>query len=132
MGFEPEVGTSSATIGVCELTINICSIDIWYILQEFSLTLTTIRGDLWNLLVATSKANQPLQATEVASDVADGTDSGYQTLDPADADDMQDLGDDDLPAFKKPHGVSERDWRVYEVVDAVVNDFSAKFKAMWA
>lgn len=101
-------------------------------MQDFSLTLATIRGDLENLLTAAGKAYKPQEMSEDASDVVGGSDSGYQTLDPAEADDVEDLNDGDSSAFRRPPGVSERDWRVYEVVNAVVVDFTAKFKAMWA
>lgn len=101
-------------------------------MQDFSLTLVTIRGDLENLLIATGKAYKPPESDEDVSDVMDGLDSGYQTLDPTEVDDVGDLEAADASAFKRPPGVSERDWRVYEVLNAVVNDFSVKFKAMWA
>ena len=34
--------------------------------------------------------------------------------------------------FKRPAGVSDRDWKVYEVVNAVTVEFDEKFRAMWA
>jgi hypothetical protein len=37
-----------------------------------------------------------------------------------------------MPGFARPSGVSNKDWRVYEVVNAALTDFEAKFKAMWA
>lgn len=60
-------------------------------------------------------------------------DSGYHTLDPTEMDDVEDLEDEGVAGeFKRPKGVSDRDWKVYEVINAVVNEFETKFRAMWA
>lgn len=34
--------------------------------------------------------------------------------------------------MKRPRGVSNGDWKVYEVVSAAREEFTVKFKAMWA
>jgi len=40
--------------------------------------------------------------------------------------------DDGTPGFVRPSGVSNKDWRVYEVVNEALMEFEVKFKAMWA
>lgn len=35
-------------------------------------------------------------------------------------------------AFKRPAAVSDRDWKVYEVLDAITAEFDEKFRKMWA
>jgi hypothetical protein len=55
---------------------------------------------------------------------------------------MENLGDDILDEantgdggdylMKRPPGVSNADWRVYEVVSAAREEFMLKFKAIWA
>lgn len=93
------------------------------------------------MLVAASKSSERYllsrsigqdqdQDLEASSEVDSGS---YHTLDLTEVDDVEELEDDDIPGeFKRPKGVSERDWKVYEVVNAVVKEFEPKFKAMWA
>ncbi len=38
----------------------------------------------------------------------------------------------DPAAFTRPRGVPDRDWRVYEIVDNITNEFGVKFKTIWA
>ena len=38
----------------------------------------------------------------------------------------------DAPTFSRPTGVTDGDWRVYEVFDEMLNELEKKFKAMWA
>jgi len=65
-------------------------------------------------------------------------DSGYETLIdsslPGDQDDFEDKepGDVEHYLMKRPIGVSNADWKVYEVVSAAREEFMVKFKATWA
>ena len=53
-----------------------------------------------------------------------------------DDDDDDDVGDEDDESdpgmLPRPKGVTEADWRVYEVVSAATTEFEKKFRAMWA
>lgn len=64
-------------------------------------------------------------------------DSGYGTLvdsnlpgDEGDEDGKPEDGEDYL--MKRPIGVSNADWKVYEVVSAAREEFMIKFRATWA
>ncbi|RPD67074.1 P-loop containing nucleoside triphosphate hydrolase protein [Lentinus tigrinus ALCF2SS1-7] len=96
--------------------------EMWYVLQDFSLTLKSIRTGLVQLLQKASAAAPSDEMSEI--------DSGYGTLDPAEAD--PDIEGPEQGDFKRPSGVSDRDWRVYEVVNGVTAEFDEKFRAMWA
>ena len=101
--------------------------EMWYVLQEFSLTLKAIRTGLVQLLLKTA-------AAAGAGDEASELDSGYGTMsagaDPAEVD--MDAEGGEQGEFKRPAGVSNRDWRVYEVLNGVTLEFDEKFRAMWA
>jgi hypothetical protein len=87
----------------------------------------TIRSALEQLLL---KASQ--EAAQTDSGVGDDPemDSGYGTLDPAEMD-TDEIGAND-ESFKRPRGVSDLDWKVYEVVDGALREFDEKYRAMWA
>jgi len=112
--------------------------DVWYALEAFHLVLVTIRGDLENMLLRTSR--EPPRATELDDDTTDvGTsgDSGYQSLEPSGPgeEEEEEAGGSSGEAgvtFTRPRGVPDRDWRVYEIFNSVTNEFGVKFKAMWA
>jgi len=101
--------------------------EVWFVLQDFTLTLMTIKSALEQLLL---KAAQ--EATQAAQEVKSAVelDSGYGPFDPAEIND--DDADEDGTKFKRPKGVRDRDWRVYEVVSGAVKEFEEKFKAIWA
>lgn len=90
------------------------------------------------MLVASSKSfDRSLSSRSIGQDQdlegSSEVDSGYHTLDPVEVEDVEDLEKDDVAGeFKRPKGVSDRDWKVYEVVNAVAEEFETKFKAMWA
>jgi hypothetical protein len=96
--------------------------DVWFVLEAFHLVLTTIRDDLENLLLIMSK-DLALHEEDMSED------SGYYLSDPPEKEEVEEA---DLSAFERPHGVLDRDWRVYEVVNSITNQFGAKFKEMWA
>ncbi|KAH9943357.1 P-loop containing nucleoside triphosphate hydrolase protein [Epithele typhae] len=106
--------------------------EMWYVLQDFSLTLKAMRTGLVQLLQ--KAASEASEAASAAGDEYSELDSGYGTMsagaDPAEAD--PDLDGSAEGAFKRPPGVSDRDWRVFEVLNALTADFDEKFRAMWA
>ncbi|KAN0130735.1 hypothetical protein V8E53_011410 [Lactarius tabidus] len=115
--------------------------NVWYALEAFNLVLVTIRGDLENLLLRTSR--EPPRAAELDDGTEDARDSGYGSLDPSGrAEEEEEEADGDegeggeagsgLASFMRPRGVPDRDWRVYEIVNNITNEFEVKFKAMWA
>ncbi|KAH9899786.1 P-loop containing nucleoside triphosphate hydrolase protein [Cubamyces lactineus] len=104
--------------------------EVWYLLQDFSLTLKTIRTGLFQLLQKASAS--AARADSAVGDEASEIDSGYGTLDPAEADPDTEGSDAGPESFKKPAGVSERDWKVFEVMNAVTTEFDEKFRAIWA
>ncbi|CDO68719.1 hypothetical protein BN946_scf184652.g46 [Trametes cinnabarina] len=104
--------------------------EIWYLLQDFSLALKTIRTGLIQLLQ--KAAANASRAESVAGDEMSEIDSGYGTLDPAEADPDTEGSDAGAESFKRPAGVSDRDWRVFEVLNAVTTEFDEKFRAIWA
>lgn len=114
--------------------------DVWYALEAFHLVLVTIRGDLENLLLRTSR--EPHRAAELDDGTEDARDSGYGSVDPSGRTEEEEEADGDegeggeagsgLAAFMRPRGVPDRDWKVYEVVNSITNEFEVKFKAMWA
>jgi len=91
-----------------------------YLLDDFMLSLTTVRGAVEQLLTRASK--------EAEADLEDETvdvDSGFGELDDDDA-------QGSAPTFSRPRGVTDGDWRVYEVLDEMLRELHEKFKAMWA
>jgi len=94
--------------------------DIWYLLDDFILSLTTVRGAIEQLLTKASKEAE----VDLKDEILD-IDSGFGELD---EDDTQ----GSIPTFSRPRGVSNRDWRVYEVLDEMLRELHEKFKATWA
>lgn len=88
----------------------------------------TIRGVVEQLL---SRASQDTSVD--GSEAGVETDSGYAgSTDPAE----RDTGDDDdesgASGFTRPVGVSDKDWRVYQVMNEALAEFDVKYRAMWA
>jgi len=100
--------------------------DVWYLLQDFTLSLMTIRGVLEQLLLRASQENSSVDGSDAGIDV----DSGYGGSDPAERDKGEDDGSS--PGFSRPVGVSDKDWRVYEIVNEALMEFDVKYRAMWA
>ncbi|KAI0703425.1 hypothetical protein BC835DRAFT_1024109 [Cytidiella melzeri] len=88
--------------------------EIWYLLQDFVLTLKTIRASLAHMFMAAAEAD---------------TDT-VQSIDPAEVD-IED-GDGPLAVLVQPPGMADDDWKVYKVVHALTESFDAKFREMWA
>ena len=91
-----------------------------FLLDEFILSLKTVRGAIEQLLTRASKEAE----VDLEDEMLD-VDSGFGELD---EDDVQ--GND--PKFSRPRGVADRDWRVYEVLDGMLRELHEKFKAIWA
>jgi ATP-dependent RNA helicase DDX60 len=82
----------------------------------------TIRGVIEQLMSRESREAD----VQSSVDETEGIDSGYGTSDAA-----EHIEDDDS-GITRPLGVSNEDWRVYEVVNEALVEFNIKFKAMWA
>lgn len=103
--------------------------DVWYLLQDFMLTLMTIKSALEQLL---TKASRESRSTEAIGEEGEmDVDSGYGTFDPAEVE-MEAIDADDTEEFKRPSGVTNADWMVYRVVSGATAEFDKKYKAMWA
>lgn len=89
-------------------------------MDEFVLSLKTVRGAIEQLLMKASKEAE----VDLEDEMLD-FDGGSGELD---EDDTQ----GDAPAFSRPRGVTDRDWRVYQVLDEMIRELHEKFKAIWA
>jgi hypothetical protein len=108
--------------------------DVWYLLEDFTLTLMTVKASLEQLLVKASMETQTSVDTTQEPHHED-LDSGYGTFDsdPAEKDDeIPGLESDGGADFKRPLGVTDVDWKVYGIVSGVVSEFDEKYHAMWA
>ncbi|KZP15488.1 P-loop containing nucleoside triphosphate hydrolase protein [Athelia psychrophila] len=98
--------------------------DVWSLLQYFLLILRTIKSALEQLLLkAAQEATQAGQEVESAVEL----DNGYESFDPAE---MDDDGDEGGTEFKRPKGVQDCDWKVYEVISGALKEFEEKFTAI--
>jgi len=99
--------------------------DIWYLLQDFMLTLMTIQTGMLQLLHTVSKNASTTSSVEV-----DMTDLKTYNVDydEQSADDP----DEDSNFLGQPENVSCRDWNVYTVLSEICSEFEKKFHAMWA
>ena len=106
--------------------------DVWYALEAFYLVLMSIRGELWNLFQRASKGEEVVShEAELDDDPENGSENGeYLEADQSESEDTR--GAANQSAFERPRSVSDSDWRVYEVVKSVTDQFGEKFKAMWA
>lgn len=93
--------------------------DLWYLFQDFSLTLKTITASLLHLLTSASTDGDQDDEFNIVQDV-----------DPAEVDTNDSAGDGALPLRRR--GVSDRDWKVLQVMHRLTHDFDEKFRAMWA
>jgi hypothetical protein len=92
-----------------------------YLLDDFTLSLTTVRGAVEQLLIKASK-----EATTDFEDEVLDVDSGFGEPD------SEDDTPENAPTFSRPRGVTDRDWRVYQVLDEMLRELDQKFRAMWA
>ncbi|KAG9309998.1 hypothetical protein JVU11DRAFT_10032 [Chiua virens] len=114
--------------------------DIWFLLQEFDMTLKTVRGVLEQLIMRKQertdvRGGSDTGETEGGAE-SENLDSGFIGVD--DPMEKYDEGEDgnDVGGKRgggpKPSWVAERDWRVLEVVHQATEEFEESFKAMWA
>lgn len=97
--------------------------EIWYLLQDFTLTLKAIRASLAQMIDSRARgANDDSEAALEETDFLQG-------MDPAEMD--QD-NDSQGTGIRRPTGVSDSEWRTFETIHALTEDFEAKFRAMWA
>jgi ATP-dependent RNA helicase DDX60 len=75
--------------------------DVWYLLQDFMLTLMTIRGGLEQLLLKASK-----EGSVDGDEEGEGDAEGYDPSEMDEGDGKAGEGE-----FKRPNGVSDKDWR---------------------
>ncbi|GJE85123.1 P-loop containing nucleoside triphosphate hydrolase protein [Phanerochaete sordida] len=94
--------------------------ELWYLLEDFTLTLKTIRSTIEHLLLKSESSPDV--------DLDDEMNIGGVNLAEAEADEDGSSG----TTIKRPPGVSDRDWRVFEIADLVTKEFDEKFRAMWA
>ena len=120
--------------------------DVWFVLQEFALTLMTVRGVLEQLIMGKrvpTEVREGSDTGEVEGEAgeSEGLDSGFiAENDPTEKDDDDEDGGGKRAVHTgsamgnrvKPTWVAERDWRVLEVVYEATEEFDEKFKAMWA
>lgn len=90
-------------------------------MEDFTLSLATVRSAIAQLLAKASK-----EAVTDPEDEIPGVGSGF-----GGADEDKPLGKDAL-AFSRPVGVTDTDWRVYEVLDEMYRELMEKYRAMWA
>jgi len=79
--------------------------DVWYALQDFVLCLKTVRGALEQLLLEASR--EAIEGRE-----EDGKEEEEEE---------EEEEDNERPSFARPAGVSDLDWRVYEMVCIILN-----------
>ena len=106
--------------------------EVWFLLQEFDLTLMTVRGVLEQLILRKQEG----------VDVGDLNSGFIDVDDPTDKDDGEGDGDDEGVkrgvrvgggvGRAKPSWVAKKDWKVLEVVYGATEEFDEKYKAMWA
>jgi hypothetical protein len=109
--------------------------DVWYALEGFYLALTSIRGELENLLLNVSKESEVASHEAELDDNPANAPEGAEYLsavEPSESEGAEDDDEMDQSALERPRSVVDRDWRVYEVVNSITNQFGEKFKAMWA
>ncbi|KAF8601954.1 P-loop containing nucleoside triphosphate hydrolase protein [Ceratobasidium sp. AG-I] len=101
--------------------------DVWFALQNFSLTLATLVTSLKTLLIdgAVEESKEEMENGEVGEgdwDAAQGTDK-----------DDEDREFPELPTLdSRPSGVPDDDWMVYEAFQSVAIQFNEKWRKMWA
>jgi len=104
--------------------------DIWYLLQDFTLTLLTVKVSLQQLLLKASK-----EATETAEE--EEVHGFYDAAEVGDYDDDYDAkesssSNNKKSDFDRPARVKDADWRVYQVVSGAADEFNEKFRKIWA
>ena len=89
------------------------------LLDDFILSLTIVRGAVEQLLMKASRE----AVIDPEGEILDA-DNGFGE---SDEDDIQ----GSAPTFSQPRGVTDGDWRVYEVLDGLHAELYEKFRAIW-
>ena len=122
--------------------------DLWYLLDDFTLTLKSIRAGLGQLLLESldeaagiaeldedalgeATLDPTAKPTGINAQEGEGAELPENIADePGGGDDDDD--DDATSGLTRPTGVSDNDWAVYKLIDAVTTEFEQKFRAIWA
>ena len=91
-----------------------------WLLDDFILSLVTFRGAIEQLLTKASKES----TVDIEDEMLD-VDDWFGELFEFDIEPY-------ALTFSRPRGVTDRDWRVYEVLDEAVRELNEKFRALWA
>ncbi|KZT69994.1 hypothetical protein DAEQUDRAFT_750624 [Daedalea quercina L-15889] len=114
--------------------------DMWYLLDDFTLTLKSIRAGLGQLLLTASteavgddedEDEAPEDAYTEKEIKATGDGDGVEEGQAMEADQGDDSEDEDME-LTRPAGVSDQDWTVYKLVSVVTTEFEEKFRMIWA
>jgi hypothetical protein len=103
--------------------------DIWYLLQDFTLTLKAINTGTQQLLQTFS---ENACTTTTSLEEVDMTDLKNYDADCDSSNEQSDSGGEDSNSLGLPENVSPRDWKVYTLLSEMCNEFDKKFRAMWA
>ena len=100
--------------------------DVWYLLQDFNMTLLSVKSAFQHLLLGQSEEQNGPQ-----EDLGAAASAG-----PAEHNSEGEQSEPESPnqEFKseRPQGVAGVDWKVYLVVSQVCAEFEEKFKVIWA
>jgi hypothetical protein len=89
----------------------------------------TVRGVLEQLL---QRRSASAKAAMLNEDVVEDVDSEYTPVMWEDEEDTEKQEENATHDLKRPNGVSNADWRMFEVVNGALEEFNEKYKAMWA
>jgi hypothetical protein len=121
--------------------------DVWFMLQEFDLTLMTVRGVLEQLILRKREGVDVREGSDTGEGDGEGgsedLDSWFINMDdPTEKGDEDGDGDDEGVkrgaqagsgvGRVKPSWVAKKDWKLLEVMYEATEEFHEKFKAMWA
>ncbi|KAH9932994.1 P-loop containing nucleoside triphosphate hydrolase protein [Fomitopsis serialis] len=115
--------------------------DMWYLLDDFTLTLKSIRAGLGQLLWQAS-----VEPTGAGEDDGDDSPQDADVANKIKAAEDEDVAKEGLAAegdsdsedeglekeLARPTGISDQDWAVYKLVHALTTEFEEKFRAIWA
>jgi len=104
--------------------------DIWYLLQDFALTLKAINTGTQQLLQTISE-NASCTTTTSLEEV-DMTDLKNYDADYDTSNEQSDSGSEDSNSLGIPENVSARDQKVYNLLSEMCSEFDKKFRAVWA
>jgi len=127
--------------------------DVWYILQDFDLTLAVVKSSLEQFLTGElpsdleASLGSDLQAIDDGAGVDTSERKSFHKVksrrvaeswddsdegDDGSLDETGDVAEDISPGQGNAKKIDDADRRVYEVVSAVCEEFREKYKAMWA